>query len=282
MPTSTSPRKPTVSNTPSVTETDPLPDAMPDVVGHLDDVTRHRGAAYAVPLAAVRPCRADVSLAYHNTMAGRDALLAARPDLEATGLHVDWERLGALDSLARAVVYAADRVEANPRETHEVITLLQEARPLRRLLLASGRAHALTGRCPTNEVERIAKGRGAVDTAIDLVDLALLHTEHDLLGNGSAVSAAQVQRAKVLGSTLRGKIRPRGLERPSRRTNGQRDAMALRDRLWTVLVESYALVERAGGTLWGRQMSLHIPALQGRYVPRKREKKDTAPVAPTG
>jgi hypothetical protein len=215
-------------------------------------------------------------------MAGRDALLAVRGDLDARSVPIDWDRIATLQSLARAVVYAADGVAANPRESNEVIALLAEARPLRRRLLASARSFALNGRCSAAEVDRIAAGRGAVDTAKDLADLARLHTVYGLVGDGSAITAAQVARAEFVGGVLREKIRPRGLGRPNGRTIDQRAAVDLRNRLWTVLVDTYALVERAGGFVWGRRMPAHIPALVARLVPRAIAPKDVAPVAPTG
>lgn len=111
---------------------------------------------------------------------------------------------------------------------------------------------------------------------------ALLHVEYKLTGEGSAVTAAQVTRAEVLGSMLRERIHPSGAARRPRRTAAQRDAENVRDRLWTVLVERYATIERAGGTLWGRQMPDHVPTLQGRYVPRRRAKVAVPPAPPTG
>lgn len=285
MPKTTNTPKSRTSQTRSAVTADPNPaDAyvIPAVVAHHEDVTRFRGAAGAVPLDRVRTCNVNAMLAYHNAMAGRDALLAVRSDLDARGVPVDWDRIGTIQPLARAVVYAADSVAANPRESSDVATLLAEARPLRRQLLASARSFALNGRCSAAEVDRIAAGRGAVDTAKDLVDLARLHAAHGLVGPGGAITTAQVARAEFVGKTLREKIRPRGLGRPSVRTDPQRAAVDLRDRLWTVLVETYALVEGAGGFVWGRRMPAHIPALNARTVPRAIAPKAADPVAPTG
>ena len=253
----------------------------PAVDGTADDVALHRGAAAAVPLAAVLAYNADPFLAHHNAMLGRDALLAARAELDATGFRTDWARVESIQSLGRAVAYAASRVEANPLDSHEVVELLREARPLRALLLANAQTQALVGRVSPAEVARIEHGRGAIDAATDLLDLVVLHAERELAGSGSAVTAAQLRRAKVLGTLLREKVRPAGARGHSRRTPAQLDAMALRDRLWTLLVHAHAHLEHAAGALWGRDLGLHVPKLQGRYVPRKRAKKPAAPAAPT-
>lgn len=274
-------RKSPVSRTASDPKADLTHAARTDVTGDWDDVERHRRAADAVPLSAVRVCRVDPRLAFHNALDGRDAVLAVRAELDARQLPVDWEMISKLESLGRALVFAAGRVEADPMRSNEVLVGLHEARPLRALMLMNARAHALAGRCSRTEVERIAQGRGAVDLAQDLVDLAFLHTNDGLTAVGSAVTDAQVRRAKALGSSLLTRINPAGHDRPSRLSNAQRDARALRDRLWTVFVDTYAEVERAAGALWGRQLSQRIPALQTRSVPRKREKADAAPVSPT-
>lgn len=256
--------------------------AAPVVTGSADAVAVHRGAADALAPSAVIPFRADPHLAYHNAITGRDALLASRDAINATGFRVDWARVAAVESLALALVYAAGRVEADPRDSNEVLELLREARPLRALLLANAQTLSMVGRVSPAEVARIEKGRGAVDAATDLLDLATLHADRELTGGGSLVTAVQLRRAKVVGTALLQKIRPSGARTASRRTLAQRDAAALRDRLWTLLVQSHDLLDRAAGAVWGRDLGLHVPKLQGRYVPRKRAKKPSAPVAPTG
>ncbi len=280
METSRSTRKSPTSKTAPAPKAEITPAPRPEVTGDWNDVQRHRGAAAAIPLSAVRVCRTDPRLAFHNALDGRNALLAVRADLDARHLPVDWSAIESLESVGRAVIFAAGRVEAEPRRSSEVLVGLREARPLRALMLANARAQAMAGRCSSIEVDRIVRGRGAVDLAQDLVDLAFLHTNDGLTAAGSAVTDAQMWRAKALGSSLLTLINPRGHDRPSRLSNAQRDARVLRDRLWSVFVDTYAEVERAAGALWGRQLALHIPALQTRSVPRKRTPTEAAPLSP--
>ncbi|MDB4930221.1 MAG: hypothetical protein JWM10_2705 [Myxococcaceae bacterium] len=254
---------------------------LPEVVGNFDAFTHHRTAAGLIPLSQALRCHADLRLAYFNAMAGRSALVAARAELAATGFRLDASRLDDLESLLQAVIFAAGRVEANPSESHEVISLLREGRPLRQLLMSNARAQSLVGRCSAAEVARIAKGRGAVDTAQDLVDLAVLHATPALVVAGGVVADDDVRRAKAIGTALLVKIRPSGTVRGHRRTAAQLDAVSLRDRLWTLLVQWYEHLERAAGAVWGRRFTDHVPALQARHVPRTRDKA-VAPVAPTG
>nr|MBK7067176.1 hypothetical protein [Deltaproteobacteria bacterium] len=258
------------------------PDA-PEVEGSADAVELFRTRADALRPADVLRCHADPHLAYHNAVLGRSALLEARAEIDATGFRVDWARVQGVESLAQALVYAASRVPADPRITGEVRAMLREARPLRELLLSNAHTLSLIGRCSPAEVARIGRGRGFVDAATDLVDLAVLHTDRDLFGTGSAVTAAQVKRAKALGAELLKKIRPAGAGRASSRTSGQLFAVALRDRLWTLLVQTNEYFERIAGARWGRDLGAHVPRLQARYVAKKRAKKPAEkPVAPTG
>jgi len=254
----------------------------PVIEGNLDAVQIHRGRAAALRLDEVLRFGADPHLAHHNMLAARAALLAARADVDATGFAVDWARVEGVESLALAVIYAAGRVPADPRTTGELLALLAEARPLRALLLSNARTLSLVGRCSPEEVARIERGRGAVDSATDLIDLATLHANRELTGAGSAVTAAQLKRAKALGTEIVQKVRPAGASRASARTADQQNAVALRDRLWTLLVQTHDYFERIAGARWGRDLGKHVPRLQARYVAKKRAKKSAEPVAPTG
>ncbi len=138
--------------------------------------------------------------------------------------------------------------------------------PLRKLMLTHARAAAIAGRCPAAEVKRIAKGRGALDAANDLVDLAVLHTQYRLAGE--TVTAAHITRAMEVGTSLGMNLRPVGA-RPTGHTTSRRDALDLRDRFWTVYLQRYQMMERAAGAVWGADLRQHVPALLARFVARK-------------
>ena len=265
---------------PSVTTNAPASNAeqLPDVIGDSDDVARHQAAAALIPITDVVPCTVNPNLAVRNAMTGRAALLAVRADLEATGLRFDWDRLASLETLCRALTYTATRVAAYPR-VGEIKALLRETMPLRKMLLTSARLHSLSGRCPAAEVARIAKGRGSYDAAVDLSDLADLHTRHDLVDAKGPATSEQVARALALGQELRSRLIPNGVRRPGTRTETQRQTAIQRDRFWTLLTRYYADVERAAGALWGSRYRQHVPALGSRPMPRRRPPKL---VAPTG
>jgi len=253
------------TNNLSVSAADQQP---PDVeVGDHNDVALHLGTAGQVLLADVRACKVDVRLAIFNARAARAALLANRPAVETSGVHFNWAHLDTMDSLGRAVTFMVGRVPA--REASEVIALLKTGRPLRRLLLSNARTQSLVGRCSAAEVARIQRGSGPLDAANDLVDLAFLHTNNGLVDD-LTVTAEKVAQAKAIGTELRDKIRPRGETRSAPLTRAQRDAINVRDRLWTVFVQRYQMMERAAGAVWGADLRQHVPALLARFVPRKK------------
>ncbi len=265
------------TSNPSVIDTDPTVDAR----GNSPDVAQHRAAALALSPADVRPFRVDARLAMDNALRGRDAIVKVRAAVEATGYQLDWEGLATLDSLCRAVLHTADRTAANPRITGELLTLLREGRKLRKLLLSNARFHVLAGQCPADEVKRIAKGTGPVDAAKDLVDLAILHNAHPIMNTNGGTPPERLARALELGTQLRERLQPSGAAPVSRRTESQREAANLRDRLFTLLVRSYDPIERAGGAVWGPKLRDHIPALPTRHVARKRAKATVADDKPT-
>lgn len=251
------------------------------VVGSAAAVERHRSAAAALPSDQVLSFRADADLAHYNAMRGYEALTAVRGAISASGFFVDWSRLDELDSLGRAVVFAVECVGARPRESHEALELLREARPLRKLLLAHARTLALTGTFPAKEVARIAKAKGSRGTALALGNLAALYRESAPAALGGFISAEQITRADDLCGELNSKLRPAGSVRPSRRTPAQRDMMALRNRLWTLFVQTYGHLQQAGGAVWGLQLAAHVPPLQSRHVTRKQRPLPAAPAPAT-
>lgn len=256
-------------------------DTQADPIGSHDDVAVHQAAARLIAAADVRPCRVEVRLAIHNAIVGRDAVLSARDAIEATGFRLDIDRLAAMDSIGRAITHTARRSGDNNGQTSEVIALQREGRPLRRLLLSNARSFGLAGRCSAEEVKRIARGIGPLDAAQDLVDLAILYTNDNLVVVGGPVTAEQVARAAVLGNRLVTLILPNGVLRP-KYTRAQREARALRDRLWTLMLQAHAHVAQAGGALWGHEVHEHVPRLQSRDVPKKRTKTLVTPDQPTG
>jgi len=264
--------KSSITNNLSVSVTDQLPDIE---VGDHNDTALHLGAAGLIPLAEVRKCNIDMRLAVFNAKAARAVLIANRAAIEASGVRFDWTHLDTMNTLGRAVTFMVRQVV--PRESSEVNALLRDGRPLRRLLLSNARTQIIAGRCPADALANIARQRGPLAAADDLVNLAFVHTQHGLV-DGVTVSQEQITRAKAIGTELRDKIRPTGETRAAPLTFAQRDAITLRDRLWTLFLQRYQQMERAGGAIWGADLRKHLPSIHARFVAKKSKKPD----APAG
>lgn len=212
-------------------------------------------------------------------------MLAARPAVEATGFRANWREIEALDEVALAVIFADHQIDDGREERVDVNALLREARPLRAVLAADARTQVLQGRFKAGDAKKVAnieKGRGPIDAADDLVAYAALYQKHlPSLRGLTAINAAQVRRASELGTELLTLLKPSSVKRDRSRKGAAREAMELRDRLWTLLVRRYAHAECAGGAAWGRSLDEHVPALQSRYVAAKKKaaKPDEKPPA---
>lgn len=235
---------------------------------------RLRAEAEAIPAERVIPFRADAVLAAHNAAAGLAVVTAQRDALakDPSAPRPDWKRLSAVVDIASALVFAVERASEDKRSNGSLSRDLKEAWELRQLLLGDARVQARKGVFKAGDVRRIERGSGSLDAAKDCIALAALYREHAAALRGrSAVTAAEVKRAAELGSDLTQRLKPKRMKRERTKTGEQLAAAQLRDRVWTLLVERYALIERLGGWLYGRDLDAHVPSLQGRVVAPKKK-----------
>ncbi len=219
-------------------------------------------AADAIPADQVKALRADAALALHNVEAGVKALIAARAALDGRIRAVDWGAVEGLPALARAVCFAAARVEATVLPGVGVADKLAEARKLRVVLLKSAEAIAEAGRLPVGPVDEIRAGHGFLDTANDCVDLAALFSKHRAKIAGlHALTPEQLSRAAELGAELVAALKPR-LAKPGEEAAVQARAVEARDRLWTLLLRQHAELRRLGAFEWVDEVDAHVPPLQ--------------------
>ena len=254
-------------------------DEVPLVAGSEAALAKHLAAAEAIPASEVVQLAADPHLAYHNAIDGRDAVLAERAAIDATGFHARWIRIEAIGEIGEALIFAQGQVDPDPKSSGETLALMREAIPLRALLLSDARTQALNNPKLAPDVKKIEVGRGPIDTAGDLVKLSVFFTRNKLAKAGTAVTPAKVLRAAELGSDLLRRLKPAGSKRTKKRTDEQAKAAETRDRMWTLFLREYDHLACAGGARWGRAVVDHIPALQARFVVKKR-KPATASTTP--
>ncbi|MBK9260687.1 MAG: hypothetical protein IPM54_12815 [Polyangiaceae bacterium] len=237
----------------------------PEVVGSQKAYEQYLSEAEALADADVRPFRADGSLALHNVEMGLDAISPHVDRIKAELPTVDVVALQKLPDLALAVIYAAAQVDRT--SDGSTGALIDKARASRTLLLASAEALAVAGILPAHEVERIRSGTGPIDLAQDNVDLAALLTKHaTAIAGKTAVTPEQVTEAAHVGTELLKRLKPKG----TRSKDPAIEAVALRDRFWTLLAMRHKELRRVGMWLWMDEVDRFVPALQSRTVRRKK------------
>jgi hypothetical protein len=181
-------------------------------------------------------------------------------------------------SLGLAFVFSARRVESLYANAPSGIQeMLDEARPLRRLLLKSADACAEAGIVPIERVQLIYKGRGPIDHAQDCVDLAALFREFEkVLQNKTPVEASQIDRCAVLGSKLLDALRSSSSPDAALLSTDLEEALELRDRFYTLVVQRYDRLWKAAAQILDRkEIEKVFPPLFSQSVTRT---TDTAEV----
>lgn len=235
-------------------------------------------AAQAVPAGAIVTMRADPQLALQNVQVGVASVLAEGPRLSKLP-ETDAKEIAALGRLALAVVFATTQVTP-ALGTADLASKMSRGAMLRRLLLQTADALALSGLLPAAALVAIRAGHGKLDAARDLVALSALFTKHAAAIRGKhAVSAAELKEAALLGTDLLTILKP---ARARRGSVGPAVGADERDRLWTLLVRGHDKLWRAGAYLFGRdEVDAKVPSLQAHRGGRGKKATPKGDGAPT-
>jgi hypothetical protein len=218
--------------------------------------------------AEILPYNLDPVLALQNIQTGLKGIEPHRATLKKALPELPWAQVLDLPILAQAVTFAATQVVDRPAELGELRAQLSEASTLRTLLLSTAGALALGGSLPPVSVEKIRRGRGAIDLASDLIELAALYRKHPAaMSAQKLVTTAHLDRAAALGTELLTRLKPKGT-RVSAARSGQPDVVA-RDRLATLLWQRHAELRKAAYYQWGDDFERYVPALQSRRTTKK-------------
>lgn len=204
-------------------------------------------------------------------------LLAELPTL-------DRKRLSELPELGQALLFATRQAEAaDAKPGPSLPELLQQGQKLRAQLLAAADTLAAFELLPGSQVDKIRQGRGSIDAARDLGDLAALYHKHAAaFASKTPVTLPQVQLAAEVGAALLARLSPGGARKS--RVRPPSEALTDRDRLATLLQRWHRDLRRAAYWIWGDDFDAHVPPLLSRAVPRKKPAPPTpsAPPAPNG
>lgn len=211
--------------------------------------------ALALDEASVQPFRGSIDLARHNVLSGYQEVKKLEPklkDLVKSELLTSIERI---PGLSLAVSFAVLKVNnLSKRYDTGTLTLLEEARTLRRRLLKSAEACAEYGILSVGVVENIKKGKGSRDVANDCVALASLYRENKAALSGKTpVPESDVEQSALVGSKLQGVITPAGAAGSQGPSDAELETYEVRDRFWTLLVQHRDLAWRLGALVVGEQ-----------------------------
>lgn len=221
--------------------------------------------ARALPAESVQPLRVDVRLACANARAAYTIFVPYLPKArELAG--ADVAALDRLADLPGALLFAYRLVDLVDPPKRNLAPRLARARHLRFMLLHQAHAAVAAGLLPEKPVERIAAGRGVIDTAEDLVALAVLYKHHEKALHGRIVATPEeILEASQLGSALQEELQPAGA--PAVRPSADELARVRdeRNRMATLLIQSHRELQRVANYL-----GVEIPSLQSRKPLRKK------------
>ena len=235
--------------------------------------TKYLPAAQALPAASVVPFRGDASLAYHNVSVGVASLSAQASNVQALPGKL-WPTIQALPDQCLALAFAVEEsLQVSGSTTGQLEPLMTQGYALRQKLFAAADALVAAGLLPAAKVAALHAGKGKLDAAQDLVGLAaLLSANAQAIKGKTAVTSADTTQAAQLGSQLLTMLKP---TRARKTTPADKASAAdTRDRLWTLVVNGYDVMWRAGAFLFGpAEINAKVPPLQSRTATTSARKK---------
>lgn len=222
--------------------------------------------ARAVPVNEIKTFGVDTRLAFWNAREGFK-IISPHFDEIRTLPRVDADAIERIPDMAMALLHAVRTISLLDPPKSNLSERLARARRLRYVMLHQAQAAAGLGLLPEGPVERIYKGKGAIDAVEDLTALATLYEQHraSLVGK-TVVTDELIIEAERLGLALQEELRPSAVKRPPQQKGEQLErAIDDRNRLYTLLATAHAELTRVAGFF-----ELKVPALQSRRVVKKK------------
>jgi hypothetical protein len=183
----------------------------------------------------------DVVAAAIIVMGAIPHIMALRSEIAELPGHIE-RKVDKLETYVLAVWHANALSAPPPGPERTMKKLLEEAWPLRELLLVSADALVLKGHFSREWIKPIRDGKGSEDLANDLLALYALFTrEWTRIGGKTSVESTDVARAAALGAEILRGIGARVVEGPVDREKALDD----RARAFTLLVNTYEECRRA-------------------------------------
>lgn len=250
------------------------PRILPDDLPPEDVFTRAfwdlKPIADALPPDRVRIARGDSELAYVNAKNGF-ALIEAHLVTARAMPNLDFEALQRVPNAALGLLGATHRLNLLVVARKELPEKLLQGRKLRKVLLSVAEAGVGLEAIPEEPVAHIRKGSSSLDAARDLIELSILLREHEpALRDKLSIAPSILAEAAELGTWLRDAMQPSNAPARPKSTPAEiKQATDDRNRMWTLLAEGYAELQRVATFL-----GLDVPSLQSRRGLRKKVKAE--------
>lgn len=256
-------------------------DSADDGLLAIDPASARR--ALALDPGAVVPLRVNFSSARRNVFTAAAAVLGQRALIESKVKKPDFAAVERLDTLVDSTEAASRALLHIEKSVSSLDEDLARLWPLRMQLLSMAEVLAGAGYLPMKAVDAIRAGRGKLDGAKDLVDLADLFTKHarKLAGKMGPITKDDLVEAKQLGKRLVDTIKPVRGRAPRPADKLRNDALDLRDRLYTLLAIDYETTWFLGAAAFGSKVNNFVPPLgSGGTRPPAAEKAEAKPKKP--
>lgn len=219
--------------------------------------------ALALEPGAVVSLRVNLGFARRNAFTAATAVLGQRVLIEAKVKKPDFAAVERLDTLVDSTEAASRALFHIEKSTSSLDQDLARLWPLRMQLLSMAEVLAGAGYLPMAAVDAIRAGRGKLDGAKDLVDLADLFAKHarKLVGKMGPITQDDLVEAKQLGKRLVDTIKPVRGRAPRPADKLRDDALNLRDRLNTLLLIDYETTWFLGAAAFGSKVDNFVPPL---------------------
>jgi len=241
---------------------------LPPVNDYMASYAKAKPLTEGVQDHRLRQINVQADLAYVNAMAGFTAISPHLGTIRGIP-GVDVEAIERVPLLSEAFLGANHELTRLAQPDSELPVRLTRGRQVRKGLLHIAKGAAALGLIPSARVKRIVQGSGSLDTASDLIDLALLFGEFEESCRGKVTVAPEfIAEANEIGTWLRRALRPTGAL-PKARPDEIREATLIRQRIWTLLCEAYEELQRVATFL-----RIDVPSLQSRRGMRKKAKTE--------
>lgn len=240
------------------------------MTGVREDYEHFLPVAKKVDAARVQTFRGDAAVAYFNVLPGLEAVLAARPALDARGVPVDWNALQELPRIALGLVYACEQVDATATPRASSPQTRAAARVLLDIGLSGAETLAKAGHLKSEDVKKLRKKCDARDPGPALTNVADFYRKHEATVRGRCpFGPEQVAEAERIATELIKTTRRKGTKLPVDKALAT--ARTCRNQLAALLIERYEALECAAGARWGRSLGEHVPSLFSRVIQRKKK-----------